>query len=113
MNFLPKNKVQTHKNSERCIAHEYHLGDVDINGAVVELFGRYPAQGRVTNTICKELVYIISGSGKIVVEGKEIKLQQGDQILILPKEKYYWEGTMMLFIACTPSWHSEHHKKVI
>ena len=113
MNFLPKEKIETHKNSELCIAHEYPLGDPDINGAVIELFGRYPHEGRVTNTECKELAYIIKGSGKIVIEGNEILLKQGDQVLIMAGEKYYWEGSMTLFLACTPAWHLRQHKKVV
>src|SRR6266404_5351615 len=112
MNIAHKNQVVRHQNSSTCVASEYPLNDTDINGAVIQLTGRYPAQGRVKNTQCKELVYVIDGSGRIVVEGKEVVLCQGDVILILSGEKFYWDGTMTLFIACTPAWTLEQHKYV-
>ena len=112
MNVAHKNQVVRHQNSPICIAFEYPLKDTDINGAVIQLSGRYPAQGRATNTQCKELAYVIEGSGKIVVDGKEVTLAQGDVILIKPGEKFYWDGIMTLFISCTPAWTPEQHKYV-
>ena len=73
MKIIHKNQTNQHVNSKGCTAIEYPLGDKDINGAVIKLYGREPDKGRVVNTKCKELAYIIKGSGKVVVEGKEIK----------------------------------------
>ena len=112
MKVVYKRQTKRFKNSEVCTAIEYPLGDKDINGAVIELSGRYPDRGRVINLKCKELAYVIKGSGKVVVEGKEIKLKEGDMVLIEPKEKYYWEGKMIMFMPCAPAWHLEQHKEV-
>ncbi len=112
MKIVYKNQVERFKNSESCTAFEYPLGDKDINGAVIELNGRYPGKGRVINLKCKELAYVIKGSGKVVVEGKEIKFQEGDLILIEPGEKYFWEGDLTMFVPCTPAWYPEQHKEV-
>jgi len=109
---LHKNQSQKHANAPTCRVHEYPLGDANINGAVAELNGRYPEQDRVTNTVCKELAYVINGSGKVVVEGKEVLLNQGDMVLIQAGEKYYWEGQMTLFLSCTPAWYPEQHKQI-
>ena len=107
MQVLHKNESQKHANASTCIVHEYPLGDTAINGAVAELNGRYPEQERVTNTACKELAYVIKGSGKIIVEDKETVLNQGDMVLIQAGEKYYWKGQMTLFLSCTPAWYPE------
>jgi quercetin dioxygenase-like cupin family protein len=47
-----------------------------------------------------------------VIEGKEINLKAGDLILIEPGEKFFWDGSMTLFIPCVPAWHPEQYRKV-
>jgi len=112
MKVIHRNQTEEFKNSDVCIATEYPLGDRAINGAVIKLNGRYPDEGRVVNLKCKELAYIINGSGKIVVEDKEIKLGKGDLLLIEPGERYFWEGNLTMFVPCTPAWYPEQHKEV-
>ncbi len=111
MKIIHKNQVKRFQNSDVCLAIEYPLGDKDINGAVIELKGRYPDKGRVVNLKCKELSYIIEGSGKVVVEGKETELKEGDLVLIEPGEKYFWEGNLVMFVPCVPAWYPEQHKE--
>ena len=89
MKFIHKNQTEKFKNSEHCIAIEYPLGDKDINGAIVELTGRYPDRGRVVNLECKELAYVIKGSGKVTIEDKKIDLQEGDLVLIESGEIFF------------------------
>jgi mannose-6-phosphate isomerase-like protein (cupin superfamily) len=89
---------------------EYCMKDKEINGAKVILKGRYPERGWVENLTCKEMAYVMDGSGKLVVEGKKFLLSKGDLVLILPKEKYYWEGKMTLFVPTTPAWTKEQHR---
>jgi mannose-6-phosphate isomerase-like protein (cupin superfamily) len=86
--------------------------DKDINVAYVEIRGRYPDKGRVTNEVCKEMAYITEGKGKIVVEGEEIELNELDLILLEPGERYYWEGNLKMVVPCTPAWYPEQHKEV-
>jgi len=112
MKVVYKRQTEEFKNSPVCIAIEYPLGDKDINGAVIKLMGRYPDKGRVVNLKCKELAYVIKGSGKVVVEDKEIELKEGDMVLIEPGEKYFWEDKMIIFMPCTPAWHLEQYRKV-
>jgi len=59
------------------------------------------------NRICKELIFVIEGIGKIFIEREEILLKAGDTILIEPNERYYWEGSFKLLPACTPAWYIE------
>lgn len=112
MKIIHKDQTNEFKNSDVCNGIEYPLGDKDINGAVVTVSGRYPDTGRVVNEKCKELGYVISGSGKIVIEGEEIILNEGDLVLIEPGEKYYWDGNMTMFMPCVPAWYREQHKTV-
>jgi alkylated DNA repair dioxygenase AlkB len=111
MKIVRKNQTREFKNNDQCIALEYSMGDKDINGAVGIINGRYPDKGRVVNTVCKELVYVLSGTGRVVIEGKEINFKEGDLILIEPNEKYFWEGSFKIFMPCAPAWYPEQHRE--
>lgn len=112
MKIIHKNQTEKFKNGDNCTAIEYPMGDKDINGAIVELTGRYPIKGRVVNLGCKELAYIIKGSGKVVIEDKEINLEEGDLVLIEAGEKYFWDGNLTVFLPCAPAWNPEQYKEV-
>ena len=112
MKIIHKNQTEKRKNGENCLAAEYPMVDKDINGAVIEINGRHPDNGRAVNLKCKMLSYVISGKGKVVVEGEEINLDEGDAILIEPGEKYFWQGDLKLFISSTPAWSPEQYKEV-
>lgn len=112
MKIIRKNKAKKVQNSKHCWVYEYPLEEKNINGAYVEMNGREPDEGRVVNLVCKELAYVINGSGRIVIEGKEINLKPGDLILIEPGEKFFWDGHMDLFLPCVPAWYPEQYKKV-
>lgn len=112
MKIVYKNQTEKFENSETCTAIEYPMDDKDINGAVIEISGRYPKEGRTVNEVCKEMAFVIEGSGKVEVEGKEVNLNQGDLILIDPGEKFYWDGNMKLFMPCTPAWYPKQHKMI-
>lgn len=112
MKYISRQQATSSTNSPVCTAIEYPLGDADINAAVIKLTGRYPDTGWVVNEKCKEMAYVLAGSGIVCVEGKVCKLNTGDVVLIEAGEKYYWEGTLELFMPCTPAWFPEQHKQV-
>jgi len=112
MKIVKKDQRKEFKNGDYCIAFEYPMEDKNINGAVIKLSGRYPDKGWAVNEICKEMGYIISGSGKLVVEDKEYELTAGDLVLINPGEKFYWQGNMEIFMPCAPAWSPDQYKTV-
>src|SRR3989344_4202330 len=112
MKVVKKGQTKEYKNSETCIATEYPLENKEVNGAVISLDGRYPEGGRVVNLKCKELAYVIKGSGKVVVDGIDVLVYEGDLVLIEAGEKYYWEGNLQMFVPCVPAWSPEQHKEV-
>jgi len=112
MKIIHKNQTEKFKNSENCTAIEYPMGDKDINGAIVELTGRYPDKGRIVNLECKELAYVIKGTGKVVIEDKNIDLQEGDLVLIESGEKFFWDGNLTMFVPCAPAWYHGQYKEV-
>ena len=93
---------------------DYPMTDADINVAVIKINGRSPKVGYQTNAECKELLYIMTGSGILEVKGKEekIKFKSGDVILLDKNECYAFEGEFEACVPCTPAWTSEQHKYV-
>ena len=104
MKLVLKENAVMHKNTLNSVSAEYEMGDKDINIAVVEINGRYPDKGWVKNTVCKELIYIVDGSGVLTINDKEVLLKSGDAILIEPNEKYFFEGNLKVVPACYPAW---------
>ena len=86
------------------------MDNEDISGAIADINGRYPEKGFVRNEVFKELVYVLSGTGKVEVDGKEFRFSQGDTLLILPGEKYFWEGNFRIFMATAPKFDPNRHK---
>ena len=89
MKFIPKKQSIERKNSPICIVTEYDLGDKELDFAIARIAERNPDSNRVMKTICKEVVYVHSGNGKVVVNEKEYSLQAGDVVLIDSGEKFY------------------------
>lgn len=93
---------------------EYDLGDPDIDIAIATVNGRYPQEGFVVNEEVKELLYVISGQGKLVTKNGSAELSQGDQVLIEKNELFRYEDAkgLVVIAACTPAWKPEQHKEV-
>ena len=110
MEIVKKNESKKTSNSSQCLVYyAYETADEKINGAVVEINGRYPDKGRVKNEISRELIFVLGGTGKVVVEGKEFSLGRGDLAIIAPNERYYFSGKLKLFVANTPKWTPKEH----
>jgi mannose-6-phosphate isomerase-like protein (cupin superfamily) len=107
--LVKKSERKKHFNSSKCIAYEYPLEDKDINIAFIEINGRYPDNCRVTNKICKELIFVIKGNGKIEIDNKEFLINEGDSVLIQPNQKYFFEGKLEIITSCHPAWYPEQH----
>lgn len=109
MKLIQKNQAKVLNKNSHCEVTDYALGDPAIDIAHIIISGRYPDQGRVTNTKSKEVVYIQEGSGIIVVEGQTYELKAGDGLFVDAGEKYYWEGHMTILAACHPAFTIEQH----
>lgn len=90
--------------ADSCKATEYQHNDNDLNLAIIEIRGRYPERGCVSNNLCKELVYITEGEINLYVDGVSAELRAGDSIIIDKGKKFYWDGHAKLIIVCTPPW---------
>ena len=111
MRYIIESEAEKSSNSDVCKTIEYSFGDSDIDLGVATITGRYPEKGYCVNTICKELIYVIEGEGKLYFDNKEISFSEGDAILINSNEKYYWDTKYAkVSMSCTPAWSMEQHK---
>ena len=111
-NILKKEERVKVQNSKECSVYEYHFGDKDLDLSCAEIRGRYPPEGFVMNEKIKEIFYVQKGKGKINIEGKDFNITKGDVMLIQPKQKYFWQGTLDLVLACHPRFTFDQHKNI-
>ena len=109
--IIKKSERKKFSNSPVCTAYEYPFEDKDINIAFIEINGRYPDKGRIVNKVCKELVFIVKGKGKIEIDDKNILLEEGDSVFIQSNQKYFFEGNISIIASCHPTWYPEQHKE--
>src|SRR5688572_15365236 len=73
-----------------------------------ELDGRFPESGVYRNTVCFEMMYIIEGTGKVVVNGEEHQVEAGDLIVLEPGDKHFGEYKNVKLVTFTsPNWSEE------
>ena len=94
---------------------EYGINDSDIDIAIPTINGNYPAAGFVVNEKSKELLYVISGTGKFATKADSVELNAGDQVFVDKDELFRYENCkdLVLVAACTPAWKPEQHKEVL
>jgi hypothetical protein len=107
MKIIHKIDRKIFKNSGSCDAFEYGLDDKDLSGTVVEIRGRYPESGYAVNLECKEMAYILEGSGTLSASENETEFATGDLLL---QEKYFWNGNFTAFLSCNPAWSIKQHE---
>ena len=111
MKIIKSSEARGGTNSDKCKTLEYSFNDKDIDLGLATITGRYPNSGYCVNEECKELIYVIDGSGELCFEDKKINFYQGDSILIDKNEKYYWNTNYCkVSMSCTPAWAEEQHK---
>ncbi len=106
MKIVRYSETEKIKNSDTSNLIEYStkLLDKDIDCGVNVINGRYPEKGYAVNEECKELVYILEGTGTINKKDEMIKFAKDDVILIDKGEYYYWDGNCKIILICTPAW---------
>lgn len=113
MNYFKKSEAEFYS-GDGYSGMDYPMSDTDINFAVIHINGRSPKTGYQVNTKCKELLYIIEGSGILYLKDNQQvqEFHQGDVIVLQKSECYAFEGNFEAAVPCTPAWTSEQHKYV-
>jgi len=114
MKIIRSNQTNGFSNGATCTGFEFPFQDKQINIAVVTVNGRYPEKGYVTNEVCREIAYVLSGTGAVAKrDGSEQPLAKGDAVLLEPGEVFYWQGDQLeMLMPCSPAFYPEQHKAI-
>tara|TARA_Y100000310_G_C20652470_1_gene800192 strand:+ start:681 stop:1022 length:342 start_codon:yes stop_codon:yes gene_type:complete len=112
--MLFKRSDADHKTySGACSVREYNLPSEDFSFATAVINGCFPENGRVSNTKCDEIYFVISGSAVIHSDKGDFEICEGDVYFFKKGEKYWVEGSnLSLALVNTPKWFPEQHKIV-
>ena len=92
-------------NSPVCKVSEYRFEMPNLSFATAVVTGRFPSSGMHRNTEVEEVVFVISGKGRIVTGDKEYELQQGDSFLVEKNSWHALDGSdLHLAMFSTPAW---------
>ncbi len=96
------------KRSEAVTIFEYELTSKGLGFAIAKINGKFPKTGWTMNTVCEGIYYILKGTGTLLLDNKEIKLEPGDVYLIEPNKKYCIIGeNLELAEPTSPAWYPE------
>lgn len=98
-----KNSAKEVTASDSCTVWEYGGGDA-LDLARAKITGRYPEKGKSRNRVSTMIYYVLFGSGRVNIEGKDFLLEEGDSLLIEPGKAYFVEGNLEVLMPSAPAW---------
>lgn len=111
MNLIKKGNRERHANGA-CTVYEYPHGDPRVGVACAEIRGRYPGSGFALNEKSEELFIVTRGKGRITAGGRSYELSEGDSAMILPGERYFFEGDLDMLLCNSPAWNPSQYREV-
>lgn len=111
MNIIPSSKTNKIQATPTTTIWEFVMKEKAISGAITQINGRYPEKGFAVNEACKEIAFVISGSGSIATPAQTRPIGVGDLIFIDKGESFAWEtnGSLTLFMSTTPKFNPKQH----
>ncbi len=106
------NTAEAFENSPECKGMSFGSLNDEIDMAIIEIHGRYPSEGFLINEICKEAVYVLSGSGTLFGSETSLNFSVGDVLYVDSEEKFAWEGDFKAVFSLTPAFSPFQHKEV-
>jgi hypothetical protein len=98
-------------NSSVCVVADYPTRSKELALVSIDIDGRYPETGKVYNTTCTMIAYVLrSDGGRIFYRGEECLLEPGSEVRIDRDDRYYWDGHLKLLVASAPAWYPEQHR---
>jgi len=99
--------------SQDSFVWEYPFNNEKLGVCISKITGRFPDRGRAINNKCDEMYYVVSGTGKAIIEDKEFQLGYEDVLQIKAGNKYFIEGQeLVIVVATSPEWQPEQAEMV-
>lgn len=112
MNIIPSSQTNKIQATPTTTIWEFMMKEKAISGAITQITDRYPEKGFAVNNLCKEIAFVVSGSGSIATPDQTRPIGVGDLIFIDKGESFAWEanGSLTLFMTTTPKFDPVQHK---
>lgn len=99
------------QNSDTCHGKAYVAKGAPSDMAIITITGRYPKAGSwARNRECHEVVVVVSGVGRVAIDGAWHELKAGDGVTIPPGAPFAWDGDMTIAMSCTPPFNPEQYE---
>jgi len=76
----------------------------DFDFASVATFDVTGRHGKTKTTVSNRIYYIIKGSGKFIIAGKEIDVAETDTVIVPKNTEYDYSGKMRMFLVHSPAY---------
>lgn len=103
--LIKKSKTAKKQADKTTTVWEYDFASKNLGFATAKINGRHPGKGRIINTKCDIIYYVISGSGMVNVKKKNYHLTKGDSLYIKKGSPYYIKGkNLFIVLPTSPAW---------
>jgi mannose-6-phosphate isomerase-like protein (cupin superfamily) len=111
--MLLKPSQSRRKGDKICTVFEYDFPSKTLGFATAKINGRHPEKGRIINTKCDIIYYVVSGKGLVNVNNKKYPLTKGDTIFIKKGSPYFVIGqNLNIILPTSPAWTLKQLKEV-
>ncbi|HBS48497.1 TPA: hypothetical protein DEO28_01185 [Candidatus Dependentiae bacterium] len=101
------------ENSSNCIVHEYVMPSNNLSFCRAEIDGRYPESGKVLNSGCDQIYYVLSGEAKIFYKNQFFNIKSGDLFFFEKNQEYFVEAQKLVAaVINSPKWTAEQYRKL-
>ncbi len=103
--LIKKENTIKKENSKSCSVWEYEFPGKKLGIATALINGRYPEQGKVMNSQCETIYYVLDGAGIIHTEQGDFEIKKGDAFFLETGQWYWIEGiNLSVAIVNAPAW---------
>lgn len=110
MEIISQKEAARFENSAECLIESYPAHGFPMDGAIATISGRYPLEGFAYHEVSAELVFVMDGEGFVETPEKITTLKRGDVVSLCSRDLFAWNGTLTLFIVCSPAFKPEQYK---
>ena len=111
--LIKKEQAEKKINWDSCVVWEYPFPSKDLWIAVVKMDGRYPESGKIVNTECDMIYYVISWTWTVHHETGDFDIGKWDSFFF-EKNKWYWldSKNLEILLPTAPTRYFEQYKNI-
>lgn len=111
--LITKNAAHKKENGNTCTVWEYDFQQQDVGFSYAHINGRYPTEGKVVNTACDLIYFVMSGECYIHVDGQDVHLKPQDAFFLKRGQEYFVVGNKVsIALVELPRWTVEQFKRL-